>query len=93
MSTTNESKLIAIPVTLRLEVPANLSEDDIKKLVANLTVGDFGIYPDDRTGSLKEEVKDHIESNGDDEDTLRLTSQIKDVDLWAESDNYTIIEL
>lgn len=95
MSTNNSTqgeKLVAIQTTLRLHVPADMSEDQIKKFVSNLTTGDFAIYPDSAKGSLKEEIIDHINVNSDKE-TEEATKRIKDVDLWSENSSYEIINL
>ncbi|KAA1252805.1 hypothetical protein F0M16_20960 [Vibrio cholerae] len=88
----NNTKLVTIPTTLRLEVPSDMSDDAIKKLVGALTIGDFAIYPDDTNKSLISQVIEHsiVEPNIDIENAVK---QVSSVDLWSAGNEYNVIEL
>ncbi len=88
----NNTKLVTIPTTLRLEVPSDMSDDAIKKLVGALTIGDFAIYPDDTNKSLISQVIEHstVEPNIDIENAVK---QVSSVDLWSVGNEYSVIDL
>lgn len=88
----SDKKLIVIPTNLRIEVPANMSEADIQKLVNELNIGDFAISPDNAKSTLKSETIEHIKVS-DNPEVLTLADQISDVDLWANSDTHEVVNL
>lgn len=87
-----KKKLVEIPTTLRLEVPADMKLSDVERLVEELTIGDFAVYPDSSSGSLKSETKNHLLVNAD-KSLDTLANQISEVDLWASENKYKITEL
>ncbi|MEI8659409.1 hypothetical protein [Vibrio sp. Hal054] len=84
-------KLIEIPASLRLEVPADMSQEDMTKLVKALTYGDFAVYPDSSSGSLMQETKEHLLIDADDS-LDKLVEQISVVDLWATENKFEVTQ-
>ncbi len=88
----HNNKLVAIPTTLRLEVPSDMSDEAIKKLVDALTIGDFAIYPGDTNKSLISQVIEHSTVEPDIE-IESVVNQVSSVDLWSAGNEYSVIEL
>ena len=89
---TPDTKLIIIPTDLRIEVPIDMSDEDIASVVRSLSYGDFAIYPDDASGSLKKETLEHIltrEETGN--NVSGLVKQISTVDLWSNEHTFSIV--